>query len=337
MVELEAHSGGELWPINFCQASSSWNPFEHVDFCLTRDDMGVHTSYAALNGTPGLRRAVCSYYQDEFGVDIRPERVCITAGATEALLIAFAMLTEPGGEVILASSHFPPLRCVAHMFGVECRFAPTNGRHVLDVERLPGVITPRTQAIVVNSPSNPHGAALTEAELEAIAGLGVPVIFDEVYQPLGLFGARIPSAAPFADRHLVINSFSKSLSLAGFRVGYLIVPEAQIGLMTDVKATTSFSTSSPGQAVCEALLAHRDELLSRHKAMLEGRCRASRGPPRRSGSRFTPRLRRACMASLISAPIGADPRARRSSSRAASRRASRRGAISSPRIPGFCA
>ncbi|WP_156041506.1 pyridoxal phosphate-dependent aminotransferase [Chondromyces apiculatus] len=273
MIELGAHAGGDLEPINFCQASSSFNPFEHVDVSLSRDDLGKVTPYASLNGSLGLRRAICRQYREDFGYDLQPERVCITAGATEALLIAFAMLTEPGGEVLLAASHFPPFRCLAHMFGVQCRFAPVNERHALDVEQLSRLITPRTQAIVINSPSNPHGTALTAAELEAVASLDVPVIFDEVYQALALSDERIASAIAFSDRHLIVNSFSKSLSLAGFRLGYLVVPETQMGLVADVKATTSFSSSAAGQAVCEALLEHRVALLGEHRALLRERWR----------------------------------------------------------------
>lgn len=274
MVELESRRDDGLSIINFCQAGSSFNPFDHVDVHLSRADLGTHTAYGPLSGSPSLRRRICDHYRTHFGYHLEPERVCITAGATEALLIAFAMLTERGGEVILAESHFPPFRCVAHMFGVQCKFAPVNERHCLDVEQLPRFITRKTQAIVVNSPSNPHGSSLSAAELEAVAGLGVPVIFDEVYQPLGLSGAPIPSAIRFSRRHMIVNSFSKSLSLAGYRVGYLIVPEGQVSLMADVKATTAFSTNSPGQVVCEALLVHWDSLLARHKAMLRSQWQA---------------------------------------------------------------
>jgi aspartate/methionine/tyrosine aminotransferase len=271
MVELQNHANGELKPINFCQASSSFNPFDHVDVHLSRGDLGRHAPYAGLNGSLSLRRSICDHHWRHFGYHLEPERVCITAGATEALLIAFAMLTEPGGEVILASSHFPPFRCLAHMFRVSCRFAPVDDRYCLDLEQLPRLITRNTQAIIVNSPSNPHGASLSHDELEAIAGLGVPVIFDEVYQPLGLSDAPIPSAIRFSKGHIVVNSFSKSLSLAGYRVGYMVVPESQVSLMADVKATTSFSTSSAGQGVCEALLSHWESLLAKHRALLQSR------------------------------------------------------------------
>lgn len=288
MVELSSHGSCGPSPINFCQASSSFNPFDHVDIQLSRAELGRHTMYDPLNGSVGLRKSICDHYRDHFGYHLEPERICITAGATEALLIAFAMLTERGGEVILPEMHFPPFRCLAHMFGVQCRFAPVNERQCIDVEQLPRLINRKTQAIIINSPSNPHGSVLSAAELEAIAGLGVPVIFDEVYQPLGLSSAPIASAIRFSKRHLIANSFSKSLSLAGYRVGYLIVPEAQVSLVADVKATTTFSTSSPGQAICEALLGHWESLLARHTAMLKSRWQTFAGTAASLGLKLLP-------------------------------------------------
>lgn len=255
--------------INFCQAGSAFNPFAVVDVQLNDSDLATYTAYAPFQGTVGLRTAIRRFYQEKFDQDLALDQICITAGATEALTIALGMLTEPGGEIILAASHFPPFRCVAHMFRVECRFAPINERNCIDVTQLPKLITPKTQAIVINSPSNPHGAILRTDELAAIAELGVPVIFDEVYQALGLEAVPIPSAITHCDQHLLVNSFSKSLSLAGLRIGYLIVPPAQVDRMLDVKATTSFSTNAPGQLLTERLLPHWDCLLNNHRAQLQ--------------------------------------------------------------------
>lgn len=255
--------------INFCQASSSFNPFALVDVRLDDNDPATYTAYAPFQGTVGLRAAIRRFYREKFDQDLALEQICITAGATEALTIAFGMLTEPGGEIILAASHFPPFRCVAHLFGVQCRLAPLNEHHCIDVTQLTKLITSKTQAIVINSPSNPHGAVLSAAELAAIADLGVPVIFDEVYQALGLDAQPVPSAIAHCDRHLLVNSFSKSLSLAGLRIGYLIAPPAQIDRMLDIKATTSFSTNALGQMLAEKLLSHWDCLLDSHRTRLQ--------------------------------------------------------------------
>lgn len=257
-----------LAPINFCQAVSSFNPFEHVEVHLEHAVLKKQTAYGDINGMMSLRQAISRYYQEKFNYDVSPARVSITVGASEALAIAFAMLLEKGGEIIMAESHFPPYRLLAHMFGAQCRFAPLNHRNCIDVTQLSRLITPKTQAILVNSPSNPHGTVLNSEELNAIAALGVPVIFDEVYQSLGLTNELIPSAISCPGQHIIINSFSKSLALAGFRVGYLIAPEEQVELMTNVKATIDFCTSSPLQIVCEALIAHWDDLLEKHRQML---------------------------------------------------------------------
>lgn len=136
------------------------------------------------------------------------------------------------------------------------------------MEKLPDLISNKTRAILINSPSNPHGACLSLKELEAIGSLGVPVIFDEVYQSLSLSDEVIPSAINFSKGHFLVNSFSKSLAIAGFRLGYLIVPEEKVQVMTNVKAILNMCTSLPSQLLTECLLQHWDKLLKKHRAML---------------------------------------------------------------------
>lgn len=257
-----------LEPVNFGKGVSSFNPFEHVDIHLDRKMLGRHVSYGDINGMASLRHAVCRHYREQFGYDLSPERVCITDGASGALTIALAMLLETGGEIILPESHYPAYRVMAKIFSARCRFVPVRDDYCIDVEQLPRFISSKTQAILINSPSNPHGAVLSAAELEGIASLGVPVIFDEVYQDLPLGDTPIPSAIHVADQHMIINSLSKSLAIAGFRIGYLIVPEAQVALMTNVKAVLNMCTSLPSQLLALELLQHRDELVGKHRALL---------------------------------------------------------------------
>ncbi|MCV3213050.1 pyridoxal phosphate-dependent aminotransferase [Plectonema radiosum NIES-515] len=262
----QANCGVE--PIDFCLGISSFNPFDYVDVPLTRPDLRAHTRYGEFNGQLSLRKAICNYYQEKFNYDLSPARVCITDGAMGALNAIFAMFAEPDGEIILAEAHFPPYRILAQIFGLHCRFAPLNDKYCVDVEQLPRLITSKTKAIIINSPSNPHGAVLSVQELEAIASLGVPVIFDEVYQALGFTNQPVESAISFSDRHFIINSFSKSLAIAGFRVGYLITPPEYIPLILDVKATLNISTNLLGQILSETLLNSWDDLIEKHRAML---------------------------------------------------------------------
>jgi len=257
-----------LEPINFGKGVSSFNPFDHVHAQLTSTDLGEQVGYGDIKGLLSLRQAICRHYQENFDYDLSPDRVCITDGASGALTIALAMLLEKGGEIILPESCYPAYAILTQVFGGNCRFAPLRDNFCIDIEQLPSLISNKTQAILINSPSNPHGTFLRADELDAVTNLAVPVIFDEVYQSLSLVDEPIPSAIQFSDRHLIVSSLSKSLAIAGFRVGYLIVPEQQIKLMTNVKAILNMCTSLPSQTIAETLMGHWDSLIDKHRAML---------------------------------------------------------------------
>lgn len=268
MDVFESTNHKRLEPINFGKGVSSFNSFDHIDVHLDGEKLGRHVGYGDINGLESLRLAICRYYGEEFNYDLAPERICITDGASGALNIALAMLLTTDGEIILPESHYPAYNVMAQIFGAKCRLVPVKDNYCIDVEQLPRFINAKTQAILINSPSNPHGAVLQADELEAITQLGVPVIFDEVYQSLPLSDKPIPSAIHFSDRHMLVNSLSKSLAIAGFRVGYLIVPEAQVQLMNNIKAVLNMCTSLPSQVLAEHLLQHWGELVGKHRNML---------------------------------------------------------------------
>ena len=260
-------------PINFGKGVSCFNPFDYVDASLNSENLRRHVGYGDINGLKSLRHAICRYYGEKFDYDLAPQRVCITDGASGALNIALAMLLATGGEIILSESHYPAYKVLAQIFEARCILAPIRDDYCIDVEQLPRFINHKTQAILINSPSNPHGAVLSADDLQAIARLGVPVIFDEVYQSLPLGAKPIPSAIHYSDRHMLVNSLSKSLAIAGFRIGYLIVPESHVQLMTNVKAILNMCTSLPSQMLAEKLFRHWDVLVGKHRQMLLGNWR----------------------------------------------------------------
>ena len=269
---MAAFEGAEhrlIEPVNFGKGVSSFNPFEHLAADPAPLDFGAHTGYGDIKGLEGLRRLIARHYQEHFDYDLCPERICITDGASGALTIAMAMLMDgAGAELVIPDSCYPAYRVLARLFNARVRRAPMrDGGHV-DLERLPQQLTRKTRAILIDSPGNPHGTYLSADELDALARLGLPVIFDEVYQPLALGEQIIPSAIHHADQHLIVGSLSKSLAIAGFRVGYLIVPEAQVALMTNVKAVLNMCTSLPSQVLAEHLYEHWDGLIDKHRAML---------------------------------------------------------------------
>lgn len=277
---------GTRQPIDFGKGVSSFNPFAYLDMHVLRTDLARCTGYGEINGLWSFRQAIARYYQETFHYDLSPARICITNGASGALSIAFTMLLQTGSEIILSAAYYPAYRVLAQMFGARCRFVPLNTRNAIDVERLPELITPNTRAILVNSPSNPYGAVSTADEIAYMTSLGVPVIFDEVYQSLSLNDDPIPSAITHADQHIIVSSFSKSLAIAGFRVGYIIVPESQIEQVTNVKAVVSMSTSLPSQLVAEQLFQQRDLLWREHRRMLQRNWQLFRRTAQRLGLRL---------------------------------------------------
>jgi aspartate/methionine/tyrosine aminotransferase len=262
------HQHDSLEPLNLGKGSSTFNVFDYVDIHLTSTKLAAHTAYGDINGLESLREAICRYYQEKFDYDLSPSRICITDGASGALTIAIGLLVETGDEILLPECCFPLYKIFTHLFGAQYRLIPLNENNCVDVEQLAKLVSAKTKAIIINSPSNPHGAVLSAEELEFISRLGIPVIFDEVYQSLSLNDAPIPSAISLSDQHFIVNSFSKSLAIAGFRLGYLIVPEKQIQLMTNAKANMNMCTSLPSQLLGEALLSHWDYLVANHRNML---------------------------------------------------------------------
>ncbi len=258
----------EYPPLDLGKGVSSFNVFDHVDLNLTPKELSAHTSYGDINGLASLRKAIARYYGEQFNYDLSPNRICITDGASGALAIAFAVLAN-SGEIILPDSCYPVYRIYANLFAARYQTARLTANYHLDIPALTRQLSPQTGAILINSPSNPHGSVLSKEELEEIAALGAPIIFDEVYQALPLDGAEIPSAIHLSDEHFIVNSFSKSLSIAGFRLGYLIVPEKYIDKMTNAKATMNICTSLPSQLVGEILLKDWDYLVQQHCNMLQ--------------------------------------------------------------------
>jgi len=247
---------------------TAFNVFDYVDIHLSSTKLAAHTAYGDINGLVSLREAICRYYQESFNYDLSPTRICITDGASGALIIAIGLLVETGDEILLPECCFPFYKIFSNLFGAQYRLLPLNENNCVDIEQLAKRVSVKTKAIIINSPSNPHGAVLSTEELEFISSLEIPVIFDEVYQSLSLNDTPIPSAISLSAQHFIVNSFSKSIAIAGFRLGYLIVPEKQIQFVTNAKANMNMCTSLPSQLLGEALLKYWDYLVANHRNML---------------------------------------------------------------------
>ncbi|WP_179404393.1 pyridoxal phosphate-dependent aminotransferase [Burkholderia guangdongensis] len=194
------------------------------------------TQYTGALGISRLREAIAGHYARAYGLTVSPERIVVTAGASAALLLACLALVGRDDEVLMPDPSYPcnrhfvaaaEGRAVLVPSGPEARFQLTAD----DVRRLWG---DRTRGVLLASPSNPTGTSLEPAELkrivEAVRERGGFTIVDEIYQGLS-YDAPPVSALSFGDDVVTVNSFSKYFNMTGWRLGWLVVPPALVGIL----------------------------------------------------------------------------------------------------------
>jgi len=228
------------------------------------------TKYTEVAGIPELRAAVCAKLKRDNGLEYEPDDVLVSCGAKHTLFNMAVAILNPGDEVLIPSPYWVSYPEQARLVGgvpVEVLTREGTGFD-LDPERLAAAVTPRTKAIVLNSPNNPTGAVFSVEALEAVARLAVEadllVVSDECYEALTFEGRHVSIAALGPDvkaRTLVINTCSKAYAMTGWRIGYAAGPRALIRAMTDVQSQVTSNPSSVAQwAAVEALAGPQDEV-----------------------------------------------------------------------------
>jgi N-succinyldiaminopimelate aminotransferase len=219
--------------------------------------------YAPGIGVPPLREAIARHQQRHYGLELDPDRqVCVTAGCTEAVAGALLGLVEPGDEVVVLEPYYDSYAAVLQMAGAVRRPVTLRAPHYrLDPDELGAAVTPRTRFVLLNSPHNPTGTVLTDAELQAVADIAIEhdlvVITDEVYEHL-VFDDHvhrpIATLPGMADRTLTLSSAGKSYSVTGWKIGWATGPAHLVAAVLDAKQWLSFSNGTPLQhAVAHAL------------------------------------------------------------------------------------
>ncbi len=193
--------------------------------------------YMANAGYPELREALAQQLTVEQGVDLEAKHVVVTCGAAGAINVVLRSILDPGDEVLVLAPYFVEYGFYAENHGGQLRVVPTRARDfALDVEAVEAAITPRTRCLILNSPNNPTGrvysareiADLGEVLLRASQRHGRPLVLiaDEPYRFLTYDGVEVPSMLAAYPYAVVVSSFSKSLSLAGERVGFAAIHPA---------------------------------------------------------------------------------------------------------------
>ena len=199
---------------------------------LIEGDADIHC-YTSAAGDMSARAAVASYLNKTYGANEKAERIYLTVGAAAALAISLGALICDGDEVIVFAPFFPEYRVFAEKAGAKVIVCPPPADFQIDFEALEALVSENTKALIINSPSNPSGAVLTEETLSKLGalldeksqGYGHPiyVISDEPYRELVYDGKKTPYTAKFIKNTISCYSFSKSLSLPGERIGYICV------------------------------------------------------------------------------------------------------------------
>jgi aspartate/methionine/tyrosine aminotransferase len=210
--------------------------------------------YTPHAGLPALRVKVASAYPY---LEEKPERVVITAGSQEALYLALLSLVEEGDEVLLPDPGFVAYPTIVQMAGGVSKFyrMPRENDFAFDADEFRRALSPRTKAVVCISPSNPTGRTLASNDLanisEALRDHGAYVIADEIYRELYYTPERPESLSSFYERTIVISGLSKSMSMTGWRLGWLCGDEAVVGAASVLHGyvTTCASTVSQKAAL----------------------------------------------------------------------------------------
>jgi N-succinyldiaminopimelate aminotransferase len=253
-------------------------PIEVADAAVAAIRAGVN-QYSPGPGQPDLRLAIAEHQQRFYGLELDPAtEVVVTTGATEAVAAALLGLVDPGDEVVALEPFYDSYAaCIQMAGGVRVPVMLRAPDFRLDVDRLRAAVTDRTRLILLNSPHNPTGTVLTEAELTAVADLaverGLVVVTDEVYEHMTYDVAHRPLATlpGMRERTLTISSAGKTFSFTGWKVGWATGPAHLVRAVLTAKQFLTFVSGAPFQPAVAVGLRLPDAYFDELRATLRGK------------------------------------------------------------------
>lgn len=247
---------------------------------------GGQTHYTAATGIAPLREAIVADVKRWKGIEASPEQVVVTPGAKPIMFYAMLALIDDGDEVIYPNPGFPIYESMARYVGGVPVAAPLRESNDfrMDVEEIAGLVTPRTKLLVINSPHNPTGSILTDADIGRLAELALEhdlvVLADEIYGRLQYSGEPLSIATlpGMADRTITLDGFSKTFAMTGWRLGYGILPDWLAPsfsrlVINSVSCTNAFAQYGAIEALTgpqDAADAMRAEFIARRELMVAG-------------------------------------------------------------------
>ncbi len=259
MTRLAAEHGA----VNLAQGFPDFDGPEFVKEAAVAAIRRGHGQYARMSGIPEVHAALAAKYRRDYGLDYAADmELTVTSGATEAIFAAIQGTCEPGDEVVLFEPYYDSYRASVAMASAVPRFVTLRAPGwTFDPEELAQAFTPKTRAILLNTPHNPTGKVFSREDLELVSGLcrerDVLCITDEVYEHILYDGEHVPMATlpGMRERTITISSFGKTFSLTGWKIGWAAAPPALTSAVRAAHQFITFATATPLQHAAAAALA----------------------------------------------------------------------------------
>ncbi|MCZ6625895.1 MAG: pyridoxal phosphate-dependent aminotransferase [Deltaproteobacteria bacterium] len=257
--------------VNFAAGEPDFDTPEHIKQAAVQALRKGMTKYTDVRGIEPLREAVVEKYRHDYGLLYNKDEVLVSCGGKHALYNVFQAILDEGDEVIIPAPYWVSYLDMALLCGAVPRIVPTREENGFRIspEELQAVLTPRTRAFILNSPSNPTGAAYGRDDLAALSQVleqsECLIISDDVYEKIVyddfLFHSIVAINPKLRDRTILINSVSKTYAMTGWRIGFAVGPAPVISAAAKIQSqSTSNPTSIAQAAALEALRSPQDQV-----------------------------------------------------------------------------
>ena len=232
-----------------------------------KDALAGHTKYTASRGYPELREAICDFYKNRYGMNVKDEEVFVSTAGSVAMFLVMQAILDVGDEVIIIEPYFFPYPSQVKMAGGVPVFVKTSmeNNFQIDFINLERAVTDKTKAIIINTPNNPTGICYTDKTMAELAEFAIKhdliVVADDIYTSFDYTKKFMPicSLPGMRERTITINSFSKNFIMTGFRVGNIIAPDYIINVIQQINENVVYTAPSISQRAALHGLKHFSE------------------------------------------------------------------------------
>ncbi len=257
--------------ISFGAGEPDFDTPENIKRAGERAIKSGRTKYTPVGGIPELKEAVAAVYKKDYGIEYQPEEVLVSCGAKHSLYNLFQAVLDPGDEVIIPAPYWVSYPAMVKLAGGVPRIVKLSEKSGfrLSGELVKKELTPRTKALIINSPSNPTGAVVPKQNLQDLAEIALEkdilIVSDEIYDKIVYDDTAVISIASLSkdvkEKTVVVNGVSKTYSMTGWRIGYALGPKDIIKAMTGIQSQSTSNPPSVSQwAALEALTGPQDEV-----------------------------------------------------------------------------